>query len=189
MKNIQFIVDLIINSKNLIQGVLVLTLALLALINDIKSYKIPNKLNLSFIIMGFIFNLIIGNIKNSFYGMLFPLILFPFFMARMMGAGDIKLFCALGMITGLPYIISIICYSVLFNGVIAVILLIVRKEKKGFVKLFYWIKVCIYTKDIVEYQTLDSSNKSIFRYAIGITLGCIYYIITDLVMGGTYALL
>ena len=189
MKNIESGVELLYSGKEYIRAAIVFILALAALINDIKHFKIPNKLNLTFIIIGFFFNIWTGSVGNSFLGMLAPMILFPFFMARLMGAGDIKLFCAIGSITGVPYIFSIICYSVLFNGVIALILLIVRKEKGGFKRLLLWIGNSVRARKILPYQKLDPGSKNIFRYAIGIALGCFYYIITDVFMGGAYALL
>ena len=189
MKNIQYIVDFFYGNVNYVKAALVFTLALTAAFNDIKYYKIPNKLNLTFVILGFMFNMLVGEIKSSFIGLMFPMILFPFFMARMMGAGDIKLFCAIGSIAGFPDIISIVCYCVLANGLIALVILLVRREKNGLKRLFYWFKNCLYTKKLVKYQVMDKNSKSIYRYAIGIAIGCIYYIVTDLIMGGTYALL
>lgn len=185
MKNIQFIVEY----RNIAEGIFLLILACLALINDIRYYKIPNKLNFTFIVIGVFFGLLCGELKEHMLGMLLPLVLFPLFMFRMMGAGDIKLFCALGAVTGFPHIVSIVAYSILFNGVIAFVLMIVRKNFRSFKKIFDWFKISLMSGMIMDYRAFDENKKSIFRYAYGIMFGCLYYIITDLILGGRYALL
>lgn len=185
MKNIQFIV----NYKIYIEAFLVLSLSLCALYTDIKSFKIPNKLNLIFIIFGLAYNLVIGNIKLAVIGLLLPMVMFPLFAAGMIGAGDVKLFCALGAISAFPNIIRIMAYSIFMNGIIAVFLLIFRRQFSVFKKLFNWIKYCIMSCTVMKYQVLNSKNKSSFRYAYGITVGCVYYVVTSLLLGGAYALL
>lgn len=188
MRNLQYIVNLFVNYQSLLRAILVLILALIALKTDIKSYKIPNKLNLIFIVFGLILNLIIGNIKLSLIGMLFPMILFPLFICRMMGAGDIKLFCALGSIVCFPHIVKIMAYSIIFNGIIAIIFMLVRKNYGGFIRLWNWFKYMLTGGMFMVYQSLDKNNKNIFRYAYGIVLGCIYYLVTDFILEGAYAL-
>lgn len=185
MKSIPYIVDY----APLIKGLLLAVLMVFALKNDIKNYRIPNKLNLLFLLAGLVLNIVIGSVKSSFGGIVFPLILFPLFALRMMGAGDIKLFCAMGAIVGFPQIINIMAYSIVFNGVIAVFLIFIRKECNGFARLWQYLRYIFITGKLTEYQTLDRDNKNIFRYAYGIALGCAYYIVTSLILGGSYALL
>jgi prepilin peptidase CpaA len=174
--------------RYIVEGCLLVALIIPALINDIKHYKIPNKLNLCFLIAGIAFNLWTGDIRSALIGIVLPFVLFPLFALRMMGAGDIKLFCAIGAIVGFPHIVSIMAYSIVFNGVIALILMVARKNCDGFKRLWQWCKFTAVCGQVVEYQSLDSKQKNIFRYAYGITLGCCYYIVTTLVLGGRYAL-
>lgn len=185
MKSIPYIVDY----APAIRAVLLAVLTILALKSDIKSYRIPNKLNLVFLIMGLVLNAALGSIRSTVVGLVFPLILFPLFALRMMGAGDIKLFCAMGAIVGFPQIINIMAYSIVFNGIIAVFLIFIRKECNGFTRLWQYLRYIFITGKLTEYQTLDRDNKNIFRYAYGIALGCAYYIVTSLILGGSYALL
>ncbi|MBQ7264497.1 MAG: prepilin peptidase [Firmicutes bacterium] len=189
MKYIEFIADFLTKQKSCITSLLLILLTIAAVYNDIKSYKIPNKLNFTFAFIGLAYNCVTGSFQGAIYGMLFPMLLYPLFMARMMGAGDIKLFCAIGSIVGIPDIIKILCYSILANGLIALLLLAVRKQGMKFRNIFNWFKTCFAIGKIVEYQSLESKNKGIFRYAIGIMFGVIYYIITDIILGGKYALL
>ena len=81
-------------------------LILLAVINDIKAYKIKNTLILSFIAAGMATNLAMGGFPKLIYsvtGTTVPLILlFILYALKMLGAGDIKLFCAIGAILRAP---------------------------------------------------------------------------------------
>jgi prepilin peptidase CpaA len=189
MQSIRYVIEGIDSIKTYVEGCLLVALILPALINDIKHYKIPNKLNLLFLIAGVLFNLLNGCISSGLIGIVFPFILFPFFVLRMMGAGDIKLFCAIGAIVGFPHILDIMAYSILFNGAIAVILMLARKDFGGYKRLWQWCKLTFVCGRVFEYQTMDNKQKNIFRYAYGITLGCFYYIVTTLILGGRYALL
>ena len=66
--------------------------AFLVLINitDIKGFKIKNKVVLPTIILGLIYGLICNGFLDSIHGMLIPLVLFPLYALRMLGAGDVK---------------------------------------------------------------------------------------------------
>lgn len=167
MKNISFI-------YKIVEAIILAAVAAAALYGDIKEYKIKNKLNFSFIVIGILYNIILGKISSSLGGLIFPLIMFPLFAAGMIGAGDIKLFCAIGAISGFPYIIWIMTVSILLNGVIAFILLIKRRDK-GFSELWEWFKFIFYTRKFHRYQRLNKENKSVFRYAYGIFGGTILF--------------
>ena len=78
--------------------------ALAAVVQDIKQRKIKNATVLMCLAAGIIFSLVPQGpctLKNSLIGAAIPLVLFPFFALKMLGAGDIKAFCALGAVFGL----------------------------------------------------------------------------------------
>jgi prepilin peptidase CpaA len=189
MKNIQYIAEGITLYRSVVEAILLIALTSFALFNDIKYYKIPNKLNFCFLVIGLLFNAITGCIGGSLIGMFVPFVLFPLFALRMMGAGDIKLFCAIGAIVGYPHIINAIVYAVIANGLIALVIMLIRKNTDGFKRLWQWCTFTVITGQVVEYQAMDKNSKNIFRYACGIMVGCLYYIVTTLILGGSYALL
>lgn len=114
-----------------VQASLVL-LVLAAAAYDIRFRKIPNWLNLSGVILG------VG--LNCFFlgraGLLLAisgcglalLIYFPLFLARGMGAGDVKLMAAVGALAGPRNWLYIFLVTALLGGVAAIIL-ILRKQR------------------------------------------------------------
>lgn len=110
-----------------------------AVIQDIREYKIKNKLILIFLGIGIILSAAddgIRGVGDSLLGIIIPLVLLPLFALRMLGAGDIKAFCALGALLGAKGIINLMCISFLSGGVIALIFMIFRRNG---LKRFFWI--------------------------------------------------
>ncbi|MCM1272573.1 MAG: A24 family peptidase [Clostridium sp.] len=81
----------------------------MAVIYDIKTFCIPNRLTGCGCICGMAYSTLLNGAKgilDSLCGMLCPVILFMMlYAANVIGAGDIKLFAAMG---------SFICYKVLY---------------------------------------------------------------------------
>lgn len=155
----------------------------LALISDIKTYKIKNVIVLSFIIMGLVTNFYLNGITgliSSLWGVIVPvLLLIILYFLRMLGAGDIKLFSAIGAIMGIEFVVYTITYSFVCGGVIALIIMLVRKNAKERLQhLFYYIKNCIMTFSLQPYT--DFKNKkdgAKFRFAYAIACGVVVCII------------
>lgn len=154
-------------------------LIVLALISDIKTYKIKNNIVYPFILIGFMTNLYINGLEGvgfSFKGMLAPfLILIVFFALRMLGAGDIKLFSAIGAVMGLEFVLQVIIYSFLTGGTIAFLLIIIRKNGvKRFKYFFQYLKSCFLTLSILPYTDFnDKSDGGKFRFVFAIIGGVV----------------
>lgn len=151
-----------------------LVFIILATISDYKSFKIKNKLVLTFLVIGFAFNGITAGttgVLDSLYGALFPLVLFPLFAVRMLGAGDVKAFCAIGSILGLTQSIHVVIFSFIGGGVIAIFFMIFRQNALSRFKSFCtYIKMCFYSKKLLSYDQFTNS-KGKFRFAYGILAG------------------
>lgn len=152
-------------------------LLILSVYSDFKYYKINNLITLSFILVGLI-TCFIGDgyigLICSIYGILLPLaLLFPLFLFKMLGAGDVKLFCALGAITGLNIVIQILIYSFLSGGIIGVFVLLVRKNIKQRLKyLISYLKSCFLVGALLPYGNVkDKSDGSKFRFSYAIACG------------------
>lgn len=160
-------------------------LLILALISDIKTYKIKNIIVYPFIIIGIITNFYLNGLDGVFFslkGMFAPiLLLIIFFILRMLGAGDIKFFSAIGSIMGVQFVIFTILYSFLSGGVIALLLMIVRKNGiKRFIYLFKYLKSCFITLSILPYTDFsDKSDEGKFRFAIAIVCGVCVNLLFD----------
>lgn len=149
----------------------------MSLISDIKTYKIKNGITFPFIFIGFLTNFVIDGWKGLFFsvqGCIIPVIfLLIFFMLKMLGAGDIKLFCAIGSIAGPKFVLYTMIYSFISGGIIALVLMVLRKNLlQRFFYFFRYLKICVLTLSLFPYTNFkDKSDGAKFRFAYGITIG------------------
>lgn len=164
---------------NIIRIIEVIILLTLAIASDARTYKISNKIILLFLVVGFLTNFYLTGISGivlSFYGAIIPvLLLFILYVLKMLGAGDIKLFSAIGSIMGLEFILFTISYSFVCGGIIALFLIIIRKNsKQRFQYLFNYLKSCFITFSLQPYTDFeDKSDGSKFRFSYAIACGTI----------------
>jgi prepilin peptidase CpaA len=97
----------------------------------------------------------------------------------MLGAGDIKLFSALGAVFGAKYIFEILAYSFIAGGIIALILILARKNAKDrILHLYNYLKSLILTFRILPYMEFDNKNDSgKFPFAYAVFFGTIVFIL------------
>jgi len=99
---------------------------------DFASFKIKNSLILFGIIIGMllrIYDMEWTSILEGFIGMIIPvIILFPFFLFKVLGAGDIKLFSVIGLFYGSTFVLNSMLYSLFIAGFISIIVLIKSKQ-------------------------------------------------------------
>lgn len=113
---------------------------------------------------------------NAFGAAVIPLVMLPLFAVRMLGAGDIKALMAIGLMVGFPAILYILAYSFLGAGVIAVAVMLIRKNgKERFRQLWNYCKCRFYGLPVSSYNGIDSSGA--FRFSFGILAGVIVYVI------------
>lgn len=109
-------------------------LLLVALKQDIKSYKIPN----SIILIGYILSFLFFHQEYEWTsifiwagGIILPiLILFPLFFIKALGAGDIKLFSVIGGFFGISYVVNVMVISFVIGAVLSLVQLIRYKNLK-----------------------------------------------------------
>ncbi len=158
-----------------IQILEVVPLLLLATISDISSYKIKNSIIISFIIIGLTTNMVINtnNILDYFVATILPTVaLFILFALKMLGAGDIKLFCAIGSIVGTINVAFCIIYSFLAGGAIAIAVLI--KNRSAIISLrniSTYFKCCILTQSLLPYKNDAGDTNGCFHFSIAIVCG------------------
>ncbi|MDP4183258.1 MAG: A24 family peptidase [Bacillota bacterium] len=153
-------------------------LVLLSVYWDIKVCKIKNFLTYPAIILGLLVNICLYGImglKDSIEAILIPAIfLFAFFALQMLGAGDIKLFCAIGAIMGMKFELSCLLYSFLFGGVMAVLIIIKRGNAlKRFRYLYDYIKMTFIMLKIEKYQEYKEDRSGLFRFSFAILGGSV----------------
>jgi prepilin peptidase CpaA len=103
-----------------------------AFVTDIKSMKIPNKLTIPAILCGMTYHLIVTGWSGAMFaakGLVagFSILLVMYWVGAV-GAGDVKLFGGIGAWTGIIFTVQTLLYSVLFAGLIGILILLWRKD-------------------------------------------------------------
>lgn len=146
-------------------------------ITDFREYRISNKVILSVIAIGMILGVFGKTLSESVYGMLIPLVLFPLYALKMLGAGDIKSFCALGALFGYGLSVKIMIFSFLAGGVIAVIFLVCGRRGLERLRYFFdYLRTCIVIRKVRDYN-FGGSAKGYFRFSYAITAGTVIAIV------------
>ncbi|SDW45810.1 prepilin peptidase CpaA [Paenibacillus sp. CF384] len=103
----------------------------IAFVCDVRAMRIPNKLTLTFFASGLIYHLsseglsgVIFSVIGVLAGVL-PLI--ALYMLKGIGAGDVKLFGALGAIVGAALSMQVLMYSILYGGLFGIVLLVLNQ--------------------------------------------------------------
>lgn len=149
----------------------------MAVIFDLRSYRIPNQLIIIGITMG---------ISWSFYherwqgvleataGIGLPIVvLFILHQLRMLGAGDIKLFSVIGGFTG-HRIWLIVLYSFIAGGILATIQMLYHHTLVNRMQSFWnYIHTCYVTRQITPYHSgFDEGNtRNTIHFSIAICIG------------------
>lgn len=147
----------------------------IAAYSDYKIRKIKNKLTISLALLGLLINLItkdigIGQAILGFFSAF--IICLPFYLLKMLRAGDIKLFMAIGAMLGFTGLIDIMAKSILCGAIIALVIGIKqRKLLKRFQYLWYYLKNIFYTRKISAYITEDKQSDGYFPFGIAIFFG------------------
>lgn len=154
-----------------------LLLVLISLISDIKTFKIKNLIIVIFMTAGLATNLItsgLAGLADSLLAAVIPItLLIIFYMARMLGAGDIKLFCAIGAIAGVRFVMYAMAYSFIAGGIIACIIMLVSKSfRKRGRYLTCYLKTCFLTHSLQPYTDFkDKSDGAKFRFSYAVACG------------------
>lgn len=110
-----------------------ITLAFFAMVYDLRTFKIPNRICLAGIISGFILNLILhgcNGLRMSLVGIICPvLLLYLFFFLRIIGAGDIKLLAGIGAFVS-KRIIYVIVIAFVLASIYSFVCIICKVAKR-----------------------------------------------------------
>lgn len=119
---------------DLIKYIIIFVLLGLAVKQDVKNFRVSNKLNLAGCLIGIFHSLLfygIGGLWHSLLGIIIPFVmLFPLFVFGLLGAGDIKLLSAIGSFLSKKIIVVIVlcfCVAAVF-GVVIILKKILTKQ-------------------------------------------------------------
>ena len=100
-------------------------LAVLIIYHDVRYRRIPNAFVLATLISGLTLNFIIGGLQGGLYSaggcVLAFILMFMLHVFGAMGAGDVKLFAAVGSVLGAQLVLPTFVVVVLTGGVLALV--------------------------------------------------------------------
>jgi len=151
-----------------------------AVLLDLQKGRIPNAVTVIGILWGASYQIFDKGIMGLFLflgGVILPVVLFGgFYFFRMIGAGDIKLMCAVGGFLGPSACFSCITTSVLFGGIISLAIIIRRRN---------FSQRIIYLSDYMDRYSREKQWRSYltgakedarFCFSVPVLLGVLCYI-------------
>ncbi|CAM4313199.1 A24 family peptidase [Paenibacillus alkaliterrae] len=117
---------------DIIQTAALAVLLIIAFVTDVKSQIIPNRLTVSFFAAAWLYQFtvhgktgLIAAASGAAAGFV-PLLLLH--LAKGIGAGDVKLFAAIGAWAGVWIVLQMLFYAILYAGLIGIVLLLVNRS-------------------------------------------------------------
>lgn len=150
---------------------------MIALISDIRTCKIKNSVIVIFLAAGFLTNSVVSGfsgLTGSLLAAALPIpLLLIFFALRMLGAGDIKLFCAIGAIAGVRFVLYAMAYSFIAGSIMACIIMLANKSFRARGRyLACYLKTCYLTWSLQPYTDFgDKNDKARFRFSYAVACG------------------
>lgn len=152
---------------------------------DVRLKRIPNWLTVGGAVTGVFYHFIGGGLEGlqqSFVGMLVAggifLVLYLF---RALGAGDVKLFAAIGAITGTQFALFVMMYSIVYAGVIGVLILLCTRTfiRKMFYTVYQLFRIW-FLRDLKGLDDFQKQHGTRFAFMYAVCPGVIttYYYLT-----------
>lgn len=166
--------------------IILLVIMSMAVITDIRFYKIPN----SYILIGTVIGFAVRFTQEGFMGILIACIsavilfsfLLPFFMIHGIGAGDIKLFCMMAVYMDMKRTVQ--CFLMTF--IIAALMSIMKMLWTGvfiqrILKLFYYMQAMYLTQSYREYEQKEymKAKENIIRMSIPALMSVVILLVKD----------
>ena len=161
----------------IIVEVFLVPLAVLIIYHDVRYRRIPNVFVLATLISGLALNLIVGGLQgglNSIGGCVLAFILmFMLHVFGAMGAGDVKLFAAIGSLLGAHLVLPTFLVIVLTGGLLAVVVVV----RCGVLRTTLHRVLQIFLGLLPGWQmpkfTVPADRKLTIPYGAAITIGAI----------------
>ena len=119
----------------------VAVLLITAFISDLKSMRIPNLLTATFFAGGGIFHTAVSGAGGAIHSLLGALAgfgpLLALYLLKGIGAGDVKLFAALGAWIGAAAVTQVLLYAILYAGLVGLVLVFIHGRFGK--RLKYWL--------------------------------------------------
>jgi len=153
---------------------------------DLRYRKIPNWATLPAIVLGLGLNGLLhgwSGMRASGLGLLIGFgALLVLFVLSWMGGGDVKLMAAVGALTGYPFVVSALFYSLVVGVVIGVAMLIWnRKTLRTFTNIFYVVGSRV--SPLIPKRNINPEETQKLPFGLAIVLGTLW----AMIMGGSWS--
>lgn len=157
---------------------------ILAFYFDVRTQKIPNKLILIFAPIAVVNSLLVGGVTGLLFsvGAMFAggLIMMLLYIFKAIGAGDVKAFAIIGLITNIEFVLYCMFYTIIAGGIIGIlILLFTRTFLSRMVKVLHYIGSSIILKSTAPMETFKVTEAKTMPFMIAVLPGAIlafYYV-------------
>ena len=171
-----------VTNAQIIIALLFIPLAVAIIYMDVRYRRIPNKLVLVTLIAGISLNLMFGGwhgLTSSLEGMALGFVLmFMLHAVGTMGAGDVKLFAAVGSIVGISSVLQTLLVVALMGGLLAIGKMIYARRAgrtmMGVVQFFYGL---LPGQTVPRFEVPPDGSNTL-PYAIPICLGALVSVLT-----------
>lgn len=147
-----------------------------AFVSDIRTSAIPNSITMGGLVSGLIFQAFVYGTDGFFQALAAMATGFLLFLLLHMfgalGAGDVKLFAAIGAWSTIPFVLSSMLYSLLYAGFIGFGILIWRRElTRRFLSFIMWLFRAILLRDKHVLGELKQTNHIYFPFMYAVLPG------------------
>lgn len=161
---------------------LLILLLVTATYTDIRKNRIPNSLTITAAGIGVLF----FTIKNGWEGLLFSIsgmvvgfmVMFLLYLFGAISAGDVKIFAAIGALTGTDFVLYSAMYTMFYAGIIGLIILILKKDwLKRIKRLYYLILHSFFLRQLKEIHRFKNRESIRFplMYAVFPAVATVFY--------------
>lgn len=146
---------------------------------DVKDHIIPNLLSVGGTLFGLIYHLSLyqwNGLKYSGIGLLVGFFsVYGLYLLGALGAGDVKLFGAIGALMGIKITLYSLMYSIIYAGAIGIIILVFRREFRmrigNIIRLLF--QFFIFKQQIKEMIALKAGDSLRFPFMYAVLPGVI----------------
>ncbi|MCD7905993.1 MAG: A24 family peptidase [Clostridiales bacterium] len=165
---------------HILKCIIVLVVSAAGAFTDYREYKIKNGLTVPTAVLGLVLVPLDKSLTlfEAVLGLLLPFILcLVFYAARMLKAGDVKLFMCLGAVMGWKWILNCMAASIIAGGTAALIICIKRGIlKERFKRLFEYFKSIFYSRTFTYYAEAENGK---FPFGVSIFIGTAVIVLLD----------
>jgi prepilin peptidase CpaA len=162
-------------SSSVIAATLLVPLALIITYYDVWYRRIPNPFVLATLAAGFMINIALGGVEGALASLggcaLGFFLMFVLHIFGAMGAGDVKLFAAIGAVTGIHLVLPTFFVVILTGGILGIVAMLRAGQMKSTMIRVLQIILGILPGHSVPRFAIPADRKHTIPYGVAITFG------------------